>query len=387
MSGISERSHQSLVLIATSSLSMVLGSVHAFSVFLEPLENSLALSRSDASLTYSLALLSLTGAVLGGPKIFQTVGPVPLVLAVGGVGGAGTLLAATAPDIVQIWLGYGLLFGAANGLGYGYGLQLAARTNPGREGWSMGCVTAFYAVGAAVAPFPLDRVIGLHGFAGGMIALAIVQVIASIGAAALLTSAHARFDRIEETGGRGRIITGDLIRLWLGYGTGVAAGLMAIGHATGIARAAGMTSDIWIAPTVVAVCNMAGSFVGGFAVDRFESGRLLTLVPLGSAIALGMLAMFQESAVMLLLLGAIGTAYGAMIAIYPAAISKRFGAADSPRIYGQVFTSWGLAGLVAPWMAGFLYDTSGSYQRALMAAACLALISAVGAFLNFAKRR
>jgi len=45
-------------------------------------------------------------------------------------------------------------------------------------------------------------------------------------------------------------------------------------------------------------------------------------------------------------LGLIGYCYGAIIAIYPVAVVDVFGTLAAPRIYGQVFTAWGLAGLV-----------------------------------------
>ena len=51
------------VLLATASVSAVLGSVHAFSVFLIPIEQAFGASRSAVSLTYSFALVALTVAV------------------------------------------------------------------------------------------------------------------------------------------------------------------------------------------------------------------------------------------------------------------------------------------------------------------------------------
>ena len=45
------------VLLATSLVSMVLGSVHAFSVFLELLEVMFGTSRANVSLTYSFSLV------------------------------------------------------------------------------------------------------------------------------------------------------------------------------------------------------------------------------------------------------------------------------------------------------------------------------------------
>ena len=58
------------IVAAASLLSAVLGSVHAFSVFIDPLEAQFSAARSAVSLTYSGALVSLTLAVLLGPRVY-----------------------------------------------------------------------------------------------------------------------------------------------------------------------------------------------------------------------------------------------------------------------------------------------------------------------------
>jgi OFA family oxalate/formate antiporter-like MFS transporter len=74
-------------------------------------------------------------------------------------------------------------------------------------------------------------------------------------------------------------------------------------------------------------------------------------------------------------LAVVGFSYGGIIAAYPAVIAKIFGAANSSRIYGRVFTAWGCAGIFAPWLAGILFDRTHSYQLALWMAALLGVIS------------
>ena len=63
----------------------------------------------------------------------------------------------------------------------------------------------------------------------------------------------------------------------------------------------------------------------------------------------------------LLGLGIVGLTYGATIATFPAAIANLFGVARGIRIYGLVFTAWGVAGLIAPWIAGILFERSNNY--------------------------
>ena len=152
---------------------------------------------------------------------------------------------------------------------------------------------------------------------------------------------------------------------------------MAIGHAAGIALANGASVDLSNrTAATVGVGSTLGGFVAGWLVDRTGSRQLLVGLPLLSTLALVALALLANPSTTLVLLGLAGFSYGAVIAVYPVAIANDFGP-RGPRVYGQVFTAWGLAGLCAPWSAGLLFDLTADYRIALMLAALIALASAL----------
>ena len=374
------------VLAATSTLAAVLGSVHAFSVFLTPLEQAFDASRAQVSLTYSLALATLTLAVLTGHRIYGRWRPGPFIITVALIAASGVVVAAFAPSLTIVWLGYGVLFGGANGLGYGFGLQLAAQANPGREGLAMGIVTAAYALGAAVSPPLFAAALDTGGYQPAMIGLCLALIALGGVSAALLTVSGVRFSEQPANMLPPLPKISDLTLLWIGYGAGVAGGLMAIGHAAGIIRSVSATSTDWTAPVVIALCNLIGSLIAGRLADRLPPVRLLIGLPLLSAAALALLALSGSVQSALIGLGCVGFAYGGIIAAYPSVIAKLYGLHSSPRIYGLVFTAWGTAGLVAPWFAGQLYDWNGSYQTAVMTGCALSVVSTVAVATLFLRR-
>jgi len=275
-----------------------------------------------------------------------------------------------------------LLFGAANGLGYACALQFSAQANPRMSGGAMGVVTAAYGLGAAVAPLPLFALLTAYGFEGGMIGLA-VSLFAIAPVVAFLYARSGRTLAVEEEdGGSGTPATrGDLIRFWTAYGTAVFSGLMVIGHATGIARAAGLEPALsYVAPIVIALANVVGSLLGGYLVDALGPRRLLTTVALVSILSMIAMYLWPEPAVTLAALGGAGFAYGATIAAFPAAISKTYGPVAGIRVYGKVFTAWGTAGLLAPWSAGILFEMTGAYTLTLLLALLFGLGSVVAIF-------
>ena len=364
-------------LAAACLLCLVLGSVHAFSVFLDPLETMLGVSRGTASLTYSFALISLTTMVLLGPRIYPRLAAAPMMGLAGGIAALGALISALTPGLTGFWIGYSLLFGAANGVGYGYGLQLAAHANPGREGLAMGMVTASYAVGATIAPAGFLALLGWAGLPGAMLGLALALAVAGGGAVYLLRGSGLVLHAKKNSGDGDGVNPVQILRLWIAYGCGVFAGLMVIGHAAEIARATGGESLLWAAPTVLALLNMSGSLGAGALCDRVPGRWLLAGFGMLAALALTWLAFARAPVTALAMIGVVGFCYGGVIAATPAVIAKAHGMSEGPRIYGRVFTAWGLGGLLGPWSAGMVFDATNSYGPAIWTAACLSFISAV----------
>ncbi|NNE81600.1 MAG: hypothetical protein HKN18_15135 [Silicimonas sp.] len=371
------------VLLAASLVSMVLGSIHAFSVFIAPLEAQFSAPRATVSLTYSLALVSLTGAVLLGPRMFGKGSAGAIMMLACAAAAVGAVVAGMAGSLGMVWLGYSLIFGAANGLGYGFGLQIAAQAMPGREGLAMGIVTAAYALGSVIAPSVFTGVLAAGGFGAAMFVLAGVLLVMGAVSAGLMARAGARFhapgpaEMTRPVPGRHQVL------LWLGYFGGVTAGLMVIGHAAGIGEIATPALVGWHAVMIIAASNLFGSLLGGRAVDRLSPERVLAGLALATAGALAWLALAAAGGVVAALLGVIGFAYGGTIAAYPAAIAKLVGMDRSAVIYGRVFTAWGAAGLIGPWSAGLFFDWSGGYRLAMLTASVMGLVSALAIAVLF----
>tara|TARA_R110002051_G_scaffold25371_3_gene61912 strand:+ start:1636 stop:2772 length:1137 start_codon:yes stop_codon:yes gene_type:complete len=360
------------VLFAASMVSMVLGSIHAISVFMEPLEIEFATSRANVSLIYATSLVFLTLAVLFGPAIYSRLQPATIYLWVAVLGVVGIFLAGFADEIETFWFGYSIIFGIANGLGYGFGLQFAARANPDHPGLAMGVVTAAYAVGAVLAPYGFEVALSLGGLFSAMLTLGSVVFLVGIGASMLTAHSGARYSYAQPAPHIIGVQWRRIAMIWIAYGSGVAAGLMAIGHAAGIAATAGVAG--WTAAVAISGCNLIGSLLSGWLSDKVSHRSILTVLPLGGAAALLALSIFPGLA--LVFLGVVGFTYGGTIATYPAAIAVLFPGEDGARVLGRVFTAWGIAGLLAPWFAGQIYDWDGSYGAALLIAAGFGILSA-----------
>ena len=93
--------------------------------------------------------------------------------------------------------------------------------------------------------------------------------------------------------------------------------------------------------------------IGGFNIviltGKVKTSSLLKITPALTIVAILILITPQlladSTPIIFILLGLFlaGYAYGAFIAIYPVAVTDRFGVASSARAYGQIFYSVGLS--------------------------------------------
>ena len=347
-----QRSLPWLTLLTGSLVMVALGSLHAFSVFLQPLEKVFETERASVALVYSLALISLTVLVLVGHRIYARFSaPVLLGVAVF-MAAFGLAVAASTDSLVGVYIGYGVIFGGASGLVYGFLLQLVAQTLPHARGLAMGVVTGAYAIGAVIFAKVFSIVLASHTVSQTMLYMAgFVGVVAFVAWIAL-GLAGAVYTGEPKNGDDGPAPRDSAVfKMWMGYGLGSAAGLMAIGHATGIVvDVGGQGSLMVVGAMVIGLGNGIAGFIAGYLADRINLKSLLVSLPLLSAAALCVLLNVSDPFIAIAVLAVIGFAYGAIIAVYPGAVTAYFGAARAAQVYGRVFTSWGVAGLAGPWV-------------------------------------
>jgi MFS family permease len=66
-----------------------------------------------------------------------------------------------------------------------------------------------------------------------------------------------------------------------------------------------------------------------------------------------------------------------MAGAYPMIVARYWGFERTGLIYGRLFTAWGCAAVLGPWIGGFLFDLTGDYRGALSAAAVAACAACV----------
>jgi MFS transporter, OFA family, oxalate/formate antiporter len=366
-----------LVIAAAVLLMTVLGSLYSWSVFIVPLETGLQVPRAAVSLVFSLATLTFTAGMLVTPLLYPRVSPAGLALGIAALTGLGHLLAASLVYELVL-LGYGGLFGLANGVGYSIAVQSVQQAGGQRRGRWTGIIVACYALGAAVCAPILERLVATVGLAATFIAAGV-----ALGATLALASGMLARSGLRKLGGGRAAGTAPpqpwpFGLLWLAMALGSLAGVFALGHAAGL-LATPELGPIWASAAVGAVTlgNALGRVLGGWSGEGVAPQRHVALLQAGAAAALAAMAVLGKPLLLLLGLLFSGVGYGWMAGAYPMIVARYWGTERMGLIYGRLFTAWGCAAVLGPWIGGLLFDLTGDYGGALGFAAMAALGASV----------
>ena len=363
------------VIIGCLILSFVMGSIHAFSVLLEPIETEFNASRTLSSLTYSISLLSITLAVYFGKNIYYSFSPSRIIFLITILSTLGTFLSAHAHSIFLVWIGFGCLFGFANGIGYGYSLQYAAMAQPGSKALMMGLVTASYGLGSTIAPIFFREMIKSGGFANSMISLTTVLFISNLVVFFLFKFTNLKFNPEIEEENKSKRNTKNKYLLWIMYGCSISSGLMCFGHALGMSKIFFIQSeDMYFVPITMGFLNMTAGILFSSITKKFSYVKIIKFLSFSNVGSLLIFFMIPSKFSLLICLFLVSISYGGTIAIFPPMINKIYGRNIGIEIYGFVFTAWGLFGFLIPLFGGWFFDIFASYSLIILFLAILGTI-------------
>ena len=116
-------------------------------------------------------------------------------------------------------------------------------------------------------------------------------------------------------------------------------------------------------------------------IGRLSVLRIMVLV---SAIAMPVLFLGREQGVLFYpLVFVVYWCFGTQLSVFATTAADFFGTKHMGLNYGLLFTAYGVAGLIGPYIAGRVFDSSGDYRNAFFIAAGLAVVALIS--LGFAR--
>jgi hypothetical protein len=357
---------------AATALNAPLGSLYAFSVFLRPLETLLGLTRADLALVFAIAAAAFGVGMNLAPVLYRVASTPLLVLVCAAASTLGIALAATAGGLVQLTIGYGVLFGVGGGAAYILVQQIVNLAVTARHGLVNGYVVSLYPAGAMIAA-PLFgwgiREIGVRATLGGFAAvLAITGVVsARLTARSGVTLTVAAGEVALRQDERRRPV---FWRLWLVFFLAASAGLMVLSQAAGIITAYGGGAALAVYGTTFITATIAGARLGGgWMVDWLA---IPTVAAGAHAVALAgsmALTLWPGPGMSVLALALVGLGYGLISGVTAAAVAVYWRHALYGRMASRIYVAWCAAAIILPVIAGRLFDLTQGYGTAVLIAA------------------
>ncbi len=348
------------------ALAVIFGVSYSFAAFFEPLSQAFQANRADVSLVFGVSglLYFLLGAGAGiladrfGPRAVTSAGMVLIALALAAVSVADSLL--------QVTLFYGLGVGAGIALVYTPAIACVQPWFTRQRGLAAGVASSGIGAGTLVVPLLLSWALTSISWRSALQWLAVATLVLGLAATALLRRAPAATVRA------GAVVPGLTLRQaiahprfrWMYAATLLGAVPMFIpfAHVSAAARDLGVSDARAVGLVgLIGIGSLIGRFGIGTLADRL--GRPRTLVLAQAALGLSFLLWASASgyAAMAVFAVLMGLSYGGIVSLLPALCMDFFGARAVSSILGTLYTGAAFGNLAGPYLAGAVFDQSGSY--------------------------
>jgi len=369
---------------------VVWGASNSFGIFFDPLINEFGWSRATISGAASLGFLvhGCSSIVLG--NLNDRFGPRIIMSCCGILLGLGFFLMATINSPWQLYLFYGLI--AAMGLGGIDVIPLStiSRWFKKKRGMMSGIIKVGTGVGMLVMPFFINWLIKYYGWRNSFIVLAFIITFAVLFLARFLVrdpiqkaqfidngyNSSKKNEPEEGLDFREAICTRQLWTVCLVYFIILFCVYTILMHIVQHAIDLGIQTTVaaGILSTVGGV-SITGRFLMGGAGDKIGEKSALQICLLCLFLSLCWLQAVQTLWMFYLFAAVYGFAHGGFFSLVSPLVAKLFGTKSHGLLFGIVIFSSTIGGAIGPFLAGYIFDMTSSYQSVFLSLAVLSTIA------------
>ncbi len=389
---------RTVVGVSTAVNALAWGARSTFALFYVAMLEEFAWGRGPTALGYSLSWLGFVVFAPVAGWLSDRWGTRTVVTGGGVILGVALALTGQVTSLAQYYLCFGVL-GAAGIAGMLIpSTTIVTRWFVRSRGTAMGVLST--GPESAVAFYPLNAwLIATLGWRMALVAFGCIVAAATVSLTLLYREPPADEDRpaggADTRPSRGTRVTGEAwtlrralrsIRLWAAFAM-TALGVIGfqimathqVAHA--VDRGFPQHTVVWLF-AFGAGCMMAGNLLGGWLSDRVGRGWVFVLGTVVAILGIGCLALMRgpQDLVLLLLYTVSGFGFGMRIAQLSTIPADVFAGPHLGAILGVVQAGGGLGGAIGPFLGGWLFDVTGSYRLAFMAACVAVAGSAVAAW-------
>jgi MFS family permease len=358
-----------------------IGTHVAFGVFFKPLLAEFGWPRATLSGAYSLAFfMSGLLAILVG-RMNDRLGPRIVMTVTGFLLGLGLLFVSRLSAVWQLYLFYGILFGTGLSSADVIALSTTVRWFARRRGIMTGIVKVGSGAGQLLIPLASTVLIARFGWRTSYVIIGVFVMLALIAIAQLLRRDPSRMGLLPDGDSRTGTSRPNMIERGIPLREAIKGRpfwticianlailscmmvimLHIVPHATDLGLSAPTAAAIL---ATVAGISMVGRFCMGIAIDRVGTRACIMVCLILSVSAFLCLQLARETWMLILFAFVYGLGHGGYLTLISPLVAEHFGIRFHGVLFGIVLFAGNVGGGLGPFLAGHIFDVTGSYSSA-----------------------
>ncbi len=382
-------------MVAAAFLIMVLmlGVLNTFGVFFKPMLTDLGWTRAVTSGAFSVSWIIQGLLAIAVGRLNDRLGPRIVISVCGCILGLGFLLMSQTSALWQLYLFYGVIIGTGMSGSFVPLTSTVARWFVKRRGVMTGIVVAGSGAGGLIAPPLANWLISIYDWRMSYIILGGIALVAVILVAQFLRRDPAQMgltpygeskEETELNGGTKAFSlreAASVRQFWLVVGTYICLGFAMftifvhiVPHATDLGFSAATAASILAA---AGGAGVIGRLLLGGVADRIGNKRVFIIGFVLMAASLFWLITARETWMLYLLAAVFGFATGGCAVSSSPLVAELFGLRSHGLILGVINLGYCIGAAAGPFLAGYVFDVTGSYNVAFLVCAVASVLGLI----------
>jgi len=381
---------------AVAAMIMIGNLQYAWTLFVRPMmaANHWKLSETQWGFTIFIAVMTWSMPLSGwlidrlGPRVFMSVAGV--------LCGAGWAGLGQAHSLTGFYVLYALA-GLGNGFVYCCSTAFGLKWFPDKRGVASGLIAAGYGSGAAFFNPLFGALLGSVGYRATLLESGIVLGVVVVCAGQFLRYPPLGFVRPPASYSKPRLRqqrddfnSMEMLRtpqfyllyaMMLMVGIG---GLMATAQVAPVAHSFNVSAAaLAVVLSLNPLCNGASRFLWGLVSDSLGRERTMVIAFFLQAVILACVANLgrRGDVWFAVTMALVFLTWGELYVLFPAVLTDMFGARNAASNYSFLYSTKGVASILAGGLAALLFETTGTWDYAFYGSSVLALLSCLGALV------
>ncbi|WP_162055880.1 L-lactate MFS transporter [Pontibacter pamirensis] len=392
-----------LIALSAICIHLSIGAAYAYSVYTNPLVNSLGWSVSSVTIAFTVMMVlgGASAAIFG--RFVERSGPrksAMIAALLFGLGQAGSGFAVSIDSLILFILTYGLLSGVGLGIGYIAPVSTLVKWFPDRRGLATGMAVLGFGTGALITAPLAAAFMETMGISTTFYILGTSYFVLMILGALYIAPppkgwlprgmtrsetapTENKVNDLSSLTAKKAVKTKHFWMLWTIMLINTSAGIMMISVASPMAQKIGGLSIASAAVMVglMGIFNGAGRIGWAAASDYLSRPVVFIIFFVIQLVAFLTLPNISSALVFQALIFLVVSCYGGGFSNLPAFIADLFGTKELGAIHGYLLTTWSLGGLLGPTLVSQIYAATESYIPVFYVFTFLIIIALVIAVL------